>query len=134
MLDEFEKFQIVNVFDVGCCHLPESVSGPCGCQRYREIHTPKSKTHTQPELYNRNLNTGVPWIFDSRSHGLTQVIGAAAESLNSGLTPNTQTTTQSTINTPKSNHCMQRTHSHMDTHSPIRVLPCLHCRSEKGKP
>jgi hypothetical protein len=29
---------------------------------------------------------------------------------------------------------MQRTHSLKDTHPPIRVLPCLHCRSEKGKP
>jgi hypothetical protein len=30
--------------------------------------------------------------------------------------------------------CMQRTHFLKATHSSIRVLPCLHCRSEKGKP
>ena len=28
---------------------------------------------------------------------------------------------------------MQRTHFFKTTHSSIRVLPCLHCRSEKGK-
>jgi len=33
------------------------------------------------------------------------------------------------------NHCMQRTHFFKNfIHSSIRVLPCLHCRSEKGKP
>jgi len=31
------------------------------------------------------------------------------------------------------NHCMQRTHFLKTTHSSIRVLPCLHCRSEKKK-
>jgi len=30
-------------FDVAGSHLPESLYGPCGCQRYREINTPKSK-------------------------------------------------------------------------------------------
>jgi hypothetical protein len=33
------------------------------------------------------------------------------------------------------NHCMQRTRLLKNfIHSSIRVLPCLHCRSEKGKP
>ena len=31
--------------DVGGCHLPESLYGPWGCQRYCEINTPKSKVH-----------------------------------------------------------------------------------------
>ena len=30
------------------------------------------------------------------------------------------------------NHCMQCTHFFKTSHSPIRVLPCLHFRSEKG--
>ena len=32
------------------------------------------------------------------------------------------------------NPCTHRTHSLKDTHPPIRVLPCLHCRGEKWKP
>ena len=32
------------------------------------------------------------------------------------------------------NHCTQRTHFLCASHPPIRVLHCLHCRGEKGKP
>ncbi len=32
--------------DVAGSHLPESLYGPCGCQRYREINTPKSKVQS----------------------------------------------------------------------------------------
>ena len=32
--------------DVSGSHLPESLYGPCGCLRYHEIPTPKSKVHT----------------------------------------------------------------------------------------
>ena len=31
--------------DVAGSHLPELLSGPCGCQCYREINTPKSKAN-----------------------------------------------------------------------------------------
>jgi hypothetical protein len=38
--------------DVAGSHLPESIYGPCGCQRYRKINTPKSKV--QKWLSTRN--------------------------------------------------------------------------------
>ena len=42
----------------------------------------------------------------------------------------------SPVSIPKTqhNHCMQHTHFFKTTHSSIRVLACLHSRSEKGKP
>jgi hypothetical protein len=35
---------------------------------------------------------------------------------------------------PQHTPCMQRTHFLCASHPPIRVLHCLHCRGEKGKP
>jgi hypothetical protein len=42
----------------------------------------------------------------------------------------------SQVSMPKTqhNHCMQHTHFFKTSHPSIRVLPWLHCRSEKGKP
>jgi hypothetical protein len=41
--------------DVGVCHLPDLLSGPCGCQRYYEINTPKSKVQRETSPMNSDV-------------------------------------------------------------------------------
>ncbi len=61
---------------VGDNHLPESLSGPCGCFRYHELNThkvTKSPTHTQTHTHTHTHTTST-----KREHAIVQIVSVCA--------------------------------------------------------